>query len=172
MSRDWKRLSRAIKDARVRLHLTQKALADAAGVSEGTVQNLEAGETRHRLPPSLPKVEAALGWEHGSAHSVLAGGEPTLTPARTEAAPVSEGSSAMGDLPLRIVQELTDGPLLDTAVLDLSQLGSDARMVVVVKGKDGASPDQIRRDLLAWARAQERLQGLKDDDEPPLANGA
>lgn len=173
MGRDWKRLAAAIKDARQALRLTQVDLASAAGVSESTVQNLEAGESRTRTPTSLPKIERALRWEEGSAHTVLEGGEPTsVTPDETEGA--GAPGSAVTELPLRIVQELADGPLLDTTVLDLTPLGSDARMIVVVKGRPDASPEQIRKDLAAWAAAQRFLQNLggEDDDQPPTASGA
>ncbi|MEU8623224.1 helix-turn-helix transcriptional regulator [Streptomyces sp. NPDC048669] len=158
MSRDWVRLGHAIEAARDAKGMTQVALAAAAGVSESTVQNLEAGKERQRQPPSVKKVEAALHWAPGSADAVLAGGEPT--PAELEAGRAPHGDGTAG-LPLRIVQELSDGPLLDTTVLPLS---GDSRMVIVVKGTPDASPDQIRRDLIAWAKAQAVLQNLDHGD--------
>ncbi|MER7151207.1 helix-turn-helix domain-containing protein [Streptomyces lydicus] len=168
MGRDWKRLAEAIKDARQALRLTQVDLASAAGVSESTVQNLEAGESRVRIPTSLPKIERALNWREGSAHAVLGGGEPTLS-----AAPPDSDTGTVTELPLRIVQELADGPLLDTTVLDLTPLGSDARMIVVVKGTPDASPEQIRKDLLAWAAAQRYLENLGGSEgQSPSANEA
>lgn len=168
MPRDWTLLATAIKERRLALRLTQVDLASAAGVSESTVQNLEAGETRTRIPTSLPKVEAALGWKEGAASAVLAGSEPTLA-----ASGGDSGGGSVTELPLRIIQELAEGPLLDTTVLDLTPLGSDARMIVVVKGAPDASPDQIRKDLAAWAAAQRRLRDLGGgDDEPSSANEA
>ncbi|MFF8784715.1 multiprotein-bridging factor 1 family protein [Streptomyces sp. NPDC015125] len=168
MGRDWKRLAEAIKGARQALRLTQVDLAHAAGVSESTVQNLEAGDSRTRIPTSLPKIESALNWREGSAQAVLAGGEPTFS-----TTPPDSDAGAVTELPLRIVQELADGPLLDTTVLDLTPLGSDARMIVVVKGKPDASPEQLRKDLLAWAAAQRHLKNLGDDeDQSPSASEA
>ncbi|MFK8844755.1 helix-turn-helix domain-containing protein [Streptomyces sp. Ac-502] len=169
MGRDWKRLAEAIRTAREERNLTQVEVADAADVSESTVQNLESGIDRTRLPPSLAKIEPVIGWAPGSGKTVLEGGEPTRVPMAVvdAAAPAArDNQAAVSDLPLRIVQELADGPLLDTQVMDLTPLGSSARMIVVVKGETDASPEQIRRDLLAWARAQERLQTLGDDDDP------
>ena len=157
MGRDWKRLARAIEGARVAGNLTQVALAHKADVSESTIQNLESGGECKRVPASLHKVERALGWTVGSGERVLAGGDPETA---EESAPPPTG------LPLRIVQELEDGPLLDATVLDLTPLGSSARMIVVVKGAPNASPEQIRSDLLAWARAQERLESLGEEDDP------
>ncbi|MGW9245822.1 helix-turn-helix domain-containing protein [Streptomyces badius] len=160
MSRDWVRLGHAIETARDAKGMTQVALAEAANVSESTVQNLEAGKERVRQPPSVKKVEAALGWAPGSADAVLAGGEPTplSTAPSSETPPVGDQAG----LPLRIIQELSDGPLLDTTVLPLS---GDSRMVIVVKGSTDASPEQIRRDLLAWAKAQSVLQDLDHDGD-------
>ncbi|MFF3324908.1 helix-turn-helix domain-containing protein [Streptomyces sp. NPDC002889] len=157
MGKDWPRLAEAIEAAREAKNFTQVALAKAAGVSESTIQNLESGTERKRIPASLPAVERALGWAAGSGEKVLEGRDP---------APLSETAPAPTDLPLRILQELQDGPLLDTTVLDLTPLGSSARMIVVVKGEPDASPEQIRADLLAWAKAQRHLQNLDGDDDP------
>ncbi|MET9956688.1 helix-turn-helix transcriptional regulator [Streptomyces sp. NPDC006339] len=156
MGREWKRLARAIESTRTARNLTQVALAQKAGVSESTIQNLESGAERTRVPASLHKVERALGWKAGSGERVLDGGDPEIE---------EESAAAPSDLPLRIVQELQDGPLLDTKVLDLSPLGSHARMIVVVKGDPDATPEQIRNDLLAWAKAQRHLENLTVDDE-------
>lgn len=174
MGRDWKRLADAIRAARRENDWTQVQLADAAGVSEATVQNLESGAERRNVPTSLPKVERALGWSAGSGAAVLNGDEPT--PLKHDDGTARSGETPDG-LPLRIVQELADGPLLDTKVMDLTPLGSDARMIVVVKGNPTASAEQLRNDLLAWAKAQRHLQNLEDDDEsgegqPPTANEA
>ncbi len=165
MSRDWIRLGHAIEAARDAKGMTQVALAVAADVSESTIQNLEAGKARVRQPPSVKKVEAALGWTPGSADAVLAGGDPTTAPpGPREELPQAGDQSG---LPLRIIQELADGPLLDTTVLPLS---GDSRMVIVVKGTPDASPEQIRRDLIAWAKAQSVLQNL--DHEPGSSDSA
>jgi transcriptional regulator with XRE-family HTH domain len=174
MARDWKRLADAIRAARRQNGWTQVQLADAAGVSEATVQNLESGAERRNVPTSLPKVEHALGWSASSGTAVLNGGEPT--PLTSDDGTTSSSELPEG-LPLRIVQELSDGPLLDTKVMDLTPLGSDARMIVVVRGNPTASTEQIRSDLLAWAKAQRHLQNLEDEGkpgegEPPAANEA
>ncbi|MFJ6487030.1 helix-turn-helix domain-containing protein [Streptomyces californicus] len=166
MSRDWVRLGHAIEAARDAKGMTQVALATAADVSESTIQNLEAGKARVRQPPSVKKVEAALGWAPGSADAVLAGGEPTPAPATQNTESPQAGDQT--GLPLRIIQELSDGPLLDTTVLPLS---GDSRMVIVVKGTPDASPEQIRRDLIAWAKAQSVLRDLdRDGDSSESAN--
>ncbi|MEU2236111.1 helix-turn-helix domain-containing protein [Streptomyces vietnamensis] len=158
MGRDWKHLADTIEAARETKNLTQVALAEKAGVSESTIQNLESGQERKRVPASLHKIERALGWKPGSGERVLEGGEPEEQQEETAAPP--------SDLPLRIVHELQDGPLLDATVVDLTPFGSDARMIVVVKGAPDASPEQIRADLLAWAKAQRHMQNIPTGDEP------
>lgn len=156
MGRDWKHLADTVEAAREAKNLTQVALAEKAGVSESTIQNIESGVERKRVPASLHKVERALGWAPGSGERVLEGAAPEH---------VEETAAPPSDLPLRIVHELQDGPLLDATVLDLAPLGSGARMIVVVKGAPDASPEQIRTDLLAWAKAQRHMQNLPIDDE-------
>lgn len=59
----WGRVAAAVVDRRAELGWTQKDLAAEAGVSERTVQGLEAG----RVPQARnrSKIERALGWENG-----------------------------------------------------------------------------------------------------------
>lgn len=170
MTRDWERLARAIEAARDAKGLTQVGLAEAAGISESTVQNLESGVERRRTPSTLPKVEAALGWAPGSGLGVLAGGDPI-----PKAGPQGESRDLnRSDLPLRIVDELHNGgQLVDTAVIRLPTKG-DVRMTVVVRGAPDASPEEIRAALEAWRRAERKLQNLPggDEDEPRAANEA
>lgn len=175
MSLDWERLAKAIKRAREEHRMTQKALAAAAGVSESTIQNLESGRSYSRRPDSLPYVEGALHWAPGSIGTVLAGGDPTPTP--EEPAPESEelaggqGRWAEG-LTLRVIQEMTEGQVLDSQVLDLTRPGSTSRMVVVLKrGETSATPDEIREDLEEWSRVQRALLGLVATPVPAEPNG-
>lgn len=80
MELDWPRLARTIREAREAAGLSQVALADKAGVSEGSVQNLEdAGRRPSRIPPSLAKVEKALNWASGSAVAILRGASGPVT---------------------------------------------------------------------------------------------
>lgn len=80
MERDWERLAKAIKQAREAAGMTQKDLAKRAEVSEGSVQNLEDPNRRPtRIPQSLAKVEAALGWAVGSGVAILQGATGPVT---------------------------------------------------------------------------------------------
>lgn len=172
----WGRLATAIRVAREAHGLTQESLAALAGVSEGSVQNLESGKPRGRMPQTLTKIEPHIGWATGSGRLVLDGGDPI---------PASDASAAdhgdvdadklRGKLPLRIVDELeSNDPLLDSAVIQLPGT-SGARMTVVVHGSPEATPQQIQDALLAWRRAEEKLRRLPDGDddaEPHAAHGS
>lgn len=57
----WTDFGRAVADRRRALGLTQRDLADLAGVSSTTVQALEAGRRPARVD-SLHRVLRALGW--------------------------------------------------------------------------------------------------------------
>lgn len=179
MSRDWQRLADSIEAAREARGMTQVQLAEAASVSESTIQNLESGKDRSRLPHSLPKIERALGWKEGSGRVILDGGSPAQAIDQNATEDIAAADVGTGELPLRIVHALSAdaGPLLDATVVDLTPLGSDARMIVVVKGKPDASPEQIRKDLLAWERAQRKWQNLGSsgndhDGDGPVASEA
>jgi len=80
MNRDpkaWARLGQALANARKALGLTQRELADQAGVSFNSVQNAEAGQPpKARMPQSLYPIAKALGWPDGTVDAVLGGGAP------------------------------------------------------------------------------------------------
>lgn len=175
MTRDWAKLARAIKAAREARGLTQIDLAERAGVSEGTIQNLESPEPRRRIPPSLSKVQPHIGWAPNSGLAILEGGEPILAPAGHEG-PTGPADRSVDkirdDLPLRIVDELeSEGPLLDSTVIQLPGTG-DARMTIVVRGRPDASPEEIQAGLIAWRKTERKLHRLPDEDEPQAANGS
>ena len=170
MSQDWARLARAIQHARESrrmpggLRMTQMQLAEAADVSEGTIQNLENPErTYTRRPPTLPAVERVF-WKPGSVNAVLAGGDPTPlsdeSPARDDAPAVEIAPRMNERLPLRVQHEL-DGDVVDTDVIDLGRSGM--KMVVVItreSGQDLPSDDQLREDYREWSRVKRELRGI------------
>lgn len=66
-----------MRDERIRLGCrTIGDLAARAGVSRGTVANVERGARTRYQPETLAAVEAAIGWAPGSVARVLAGGQP------------------------------------------------------------------------------------------------
>jgi transcriptional regulator with XRE-family HTH domain len=177
----WAKLATAIRAAREARGLTQVALAELAGISESSVQNLEDTDlTRGRIPPTLTKVEPHLGWAVGSGRAILDGGEPTPadTPPLAPAAPQAGKNRLREKLPLRVVDELeSDDPLIDSQVIQLPGTGG-ARMTVVVHGPTDATPEEIQEALIAWRRAERKLHRLPDDggedngNTPHAANGS
>jgi|GEM_PF-3018942 len=162
MDRDWKRLGRAIKAQREHLGMaTQQDLAESAGVTRQTVQSLEAGTERKRTPASIGRVEKALGWEPGTATRIL-----------SEATPEAPAPRFAEGMPARIAQELSDGQVVDTDVLDLSLPGSRSRLVVVFKHDSEAAdmtPEELRATVKEWTRIQRALRQITASDEAEQA---
>jgi transcriptional regulator with XRE-family HTH domain len=174
----WPELAAAIRAAREARGLRQIDLAELAGISEGSVQNLEDTDRRpSRMPQSLAKVEPHIGWAPGSGRAVLNGHQPTLLDAVDESRePTPKKRTLRDKLPLRVVDELeSDDALLDSQVIQLPGT-SGARMTVLVHGRPDASPEEIQEALLAWRRAERKLHRMPDDsgggDESQTANGA
>lgn len=158
MDRDWKRLGRAIAAQRDHLGLArQEDLATAAGVNRQTIQSLEAGRPRTRMPASIGKVEKALSWEPGTAARIL-----------TEGANEPPAPRFAEGMPLRVARELSEGQVEDTEVLDLTVPGSKSRLVVVFKHDSEAAdmaPDELRAALQEWTRIQRALRQITSGDE-------
>lgn len=155
--RDWPRLSTAIRARREELGLTQPELASAAGISVSTVQILESGRTRARIPTTMASIEEALQWTPGSAADVLGGGRPTPAPQTTTSHPAVEG------MPLRVQHELRRGTLVDSQVIE-GPAGS--RFVVIWQSGDEEEADALSdEDVASWARVQRALHNLPRNDE-------
>ncbi|KKZ74891.1 helix-turn-helix domain-containing protein [Streptomyces showdoensis] len=163
MELDWKRLGKALKAARMApgVDLTQEEMAEDLGLGRSVIQLIEGGNEYKKPTPSIRAYAARVGWAEGSIETVLAGGQPSLVGEEgSRRAPRPEVADPAVDagLPVRIVHELKGrGELLDTAVIPLGDGGS---MVVVVKGKPGASPEEIARNLEAWREAHGQLLEL------------
>lgn len=72
----WFRLGEAIQRRRVRLGLTQAALAERAELSVNTIRHIEHGGPGRLL--TLPKLAEALGWDPSACTVILDGGDPTI----------------------------------------------------------------------------------------------
>lgn len=75
MPTDWERVAETVKRRRVERGLSQRAAAQAAGLSPTTWGSLELHHQRLE-PLSRPKIARALGWTPDSLDRILAGGEP------------------------------------------------------------------------------------------------
>lgn len=163
MDRDWARLGAALKAAREDLGLEQQQVAEQIGVKRGALRNIEIGAFS-RVTPTVRAYARTVGWTDTSVDDVLAGGSPTpdapAPPTEVEATTVAD--VAPDELPLRIKAALAAGPLLDAVVIDLpAEEGEDpeAQMVVIVKGRRGdATPEQIRKALLQWEKAEAQIR--------------
>lgn len=65
MARDWQAVADAINTRSAERGLTQKALADASGVSVATLRKLQKAEPGDRGKPVLMALSVALGWAPG-----------------------------------------------------------------------------------------------------------
>lgn len=80
MNRDpqsWARLGHALRTAREHRSLTQHELGELAGVSGRSVRDAEAGAVpKARMPYTISRIAAALGWPEGAVDAVLNGAAP------------------------------------------------------------------------------------------------
>lgn len=73
----WARLGRALRQDRQQRGFTQRKLAALANVSVPALADAEGGRVpKSRMPYSLAKIAAALGWPAGSVEEVLGGAPP------------------------------------------------------------------------------------------------
>ncbi|MFL0393517.1 helix-turn-helix transcriptional regulator [Streptomyces albus] len=168
MGSDWVRLGTELASARKRADLTQEEMAERLGVSRSAIQTIERGASK-RVTSTIRAYAQAVGWDDGSVRHVLAGNAPSSTKPEGPQAEPDEAAPETGappaDLPLRVVRSLSEGRLIDTAVINLPTSGSDMRLTVVVRGNPDASPEEIMKALEAWERAERHLQHLDEDDD-------
>jgi DNA-binding XRE family transcriptional regulator len=174
MERDWVRLGTKLREARKLMGLSQTDVAKAIGATRTPIQAIERGDERSKPTGTQRSYARLVRWTDDSIDAVLAGGEPTQVSAAPEPADLPT-PAAVQEFPLRIVEALKgSGPLLDAQVMDLSLMGTEVEMIVVVRGKHtNASKDEIRRALRAWESAQPKLRNLSNEgDEPSLQDEA
>ncbi|NEB42347.1 helix-turn-helix transcriptional regulator [Streptomyces sp. SID14515] len=184
MDQDMARLGAALKATRLarRPKPTQVEAADAIDVSRANLQAIERGTASTKVTPAIRAYARYLGWTTESVDRVLIGGEPELAQATETKEPDPEQriSTEAARLPLRVVDAIeSEGALVDTALIPL---GDDATMVLVVKGRPGATADEIRASatteeilaaLEAYRRSRPHLRELRTDQEQsPAANDA
>lgn len=164
METPWARVGDAVRAARKAQDLTQAELGARANVSTATIRAIERGTEYGSVTLTLRSVEAALSWAPGSVQAILDGGQPTTQYDVAAGAPAEPTRTTTDGLPLRVARALTEGTTLDTTIVPLSP---GAEMVVIVKGKPSATPDEIRAALLAWEEREGHLDRLGDvADEP------
>lgn len=173
MDGDWLRLGRAVRDARNGKGLSQMALGEHSGARRTVIQTIERGHRFQRITATLRSVERTLSWGEGSVESVLAGGDPLPSEEaldRDAAGRLRHDIASV--LPLRVVRALSDGTTLDTTIVPLAP---NAEMVVIVKGKPGATPEQLRAALSVWEEREgllDRLDELAERSRPSAVPAA
>ncbi|MFI6516846.1 helix-turn-helix domain-containing protein [Spirillospora sp. NPDC050679] len=153
----------AVATRRVNLGLRQSDLADAAGVSETTVRNIEAGRMGGR-PTKWPLIERALGWAPGSFEALAAGEQPRELDAPQHDDPPAAPSWA-ARLPRRVQEELAENDLFDSDVIELD----DGLRVIVIAVEDGPSPTDRtgrRRRIERWEGVRFRLRAAAEEGPP------
>lgn len=141
-----RRIADAVRYRReTELGLTQEALADRAGVSLKTIQNLEYARTKLlRMTEQLRHVERAMGWAPDSLLSISRGGAPTLLDE-----PAADPNALESKLPVKVVealeQDVVDYEFIETRVRGVTQ--------VVVTVRDPRRPPLTRRERKALTQA-------------------
>ncbi|MFZ3558128.1 helix-turn-helix domain-containing protein [Streptomyces sp. BH055] len=163
MDKDWAHLGRTFARSRREQGLKQTEAAERIGVSRGPIQTIEAGATEYtRITGTMRTYARLLGWMDGSIERVLEGGDPAYGSAADSGVDIRIGDAEYEvkdtRLPRRIREELGDqGEVLDTAVITLPGGG---RAVVVVKGKEGGTPEEVQEALDAWLASEPHLKEL------------
>jgi hypothetical protein len=156
MDGDWARLAAAVRAARKRMGLNQMELGDLTGVKRTVIQTIERGHGFQRITGTLLSVERALGWGPGSVERVLNGGDPQRS--EDAAAPPATGhrQGRGAELSVRVASLLSEGTVLDTAIVPLTP---NADVIVVVQAKPGASREGMLAALRVWERREGYLRG-------------
>ena len=107
---DWQRVADYLRAELARRHMTQRDLAESAGVSTRAVSDLLSGRALRRMPPSAAAVEQSLGWPPGAVRRLLVGGE--VEPEQAEPAPRFESDGERDLWNLRTISEDTRRELI------------------------------------------------------------
>lgn len=98
----------------------------------------------------------ALEWPDGYLDRLLAG-EVTGPPSRADSPSRPSDEELPSDLPLAVAHELKQGPLIDSQVVELGD-DSNARVIVVLRGDDSMTPEQVESAIKAWRRFAKQLR--------------
>jgi DNA-binding XRE family transcriptional regulator len=142
MTRDWARLGEKLRAARIARGVEQQDVAERIGVKRGALHNIETGKIA-KVTTTVRAYARLVGWADGSVENVLDGGEPGERSAAPETA-----RELPTDLSVHVQQSLSEGPLLDARVAEVSTPNGRVKATIVIRGEDGTSTE----DLLAALR--------------------
>lgn len=150
---DWQRLGQAVYTSRSEQGLNQIELATKAGLSRTSLQKIERGASVRMT--AVHAIARALDWPEDHAENVLAG-RAGGRPSRASAS-VQPKTDTASDLPLAVAHELKEGPLIDSQVVELGE-ESGARMIIVLRGKEDMTPEEIENTLKEWKRMAKQMR--------------
>jgi DNA-binding XRE family transcriptional regulator len=166
---DWERLGRGFASARDAAGLTQVQAAAELGVSRTPIQAIERGRQSNGQPftkvtGTMRAYARLVGWSERSPARILDGQEPE--PATQ---PVSGGGAdTSSGLPPAVDRELRSGKTLDHTVVHLGGEGDDdTRIIVVLKGAEDMTEEEIDAAWHKWRRTRRHLQAFPGDSESP-----
>ncbi|TXS21397.1 XRE family transcriptional regulator [Streptomyces sp. ms191] len=154
MQENWQSVADALRASRLAAGMSQEELAERASTSRSTIQNLESGQPRKRISRRMQEIAAILGWPDGHIEQLLAG-SVSGPPAKNPPLANPETSTTRTDLPFAVAHELDAGDLVDTKVIELEDSG--ARIIIVVRAAEGATPEQMSQALEEWKRMQMQI---------------
>jgi len=167
--RDWERLGHAFAEARKSINLTQVEVAERLSVTRTPVQAIERGKQPNGAPFSkitgtMRAYARLLGWTEDSPARILRGEEPE--PATQ---PVSQQSGDAGSgLPPAVDRELRSGKTLDHAVVNLGgEDDDDTRLIVLLKGSEDLSEEELDELWLKWRRMRRQLHAIPGETDTP-----
>lgn len=163
---DWERLGRAFAEAREAAGLKQTEVAEQIGVSRTPIQAIERGRQSNgtdfaKVTSTMRAYARLIGWTEDSPTRILQGQNPEAAPQFTAEQPAETKSN----LPPAIDLELRSGKTLDSTVVHLGSEEGDSRIIVVLKGAEDISEDELEQLWLKWRRTRRHLQGLPSDPE-------
>jgi DNA-binding XRE family transcriptional regulator len=169
--RDWERLGHAFAEARKEAALTQVEVAQRLSVTRTPIQAIERGRQPNGGP--FTKVTATMrayarlvGWTEDSPRRILAGEEPVAAPQGA----LERSAETKSSLPPAIDLELRSGKTLDSTVVHLGSEDEDSRIIVVLKGAEDISDEELERLWQQWRRTRRHLQGLPSDPDAPQSS--
>ncbi|OQQ13053.1 hypothetical protein B0675_40260 [Streptomyces sp. M41(2017)] len=165
--RDWERLGQAFAEARKAADLTQIEVAERLSVTRTPIQAIERGRQPNGRPfnkvTSTMRAYARLvGWTEDSPNRILAGHEPDTAPTIEE-----QAAERQSTLPPAIDLELRSGKTLDSTVVHLGSEDEDSRIIVVLKGSDDISDEELDKLWKQWRQTRRHLQGLPSGTDAP-----
>ena len=166
--RDWERLGRAFATARKAADLSQVEVAEQLHVSRTAIQAIERGRQSNgtpfiRISATMRAYARLMGWTEDSPALIADGGEP----ATAAPAPAGRTDAAQSDLPPEIDLELRNGKTFGSTVVHLGPEEDDSRIIVVLKGAENLSEEELDKLWQQWRKTRRHLQAIPGESDTP-----